>query len=385
MNTSSKKLKLLFLPFILILVVFCSVYTFLNWLLVIKLQLFTGYDLYPNFVGPLILSIIPVYIWLRPKVNLLNVKDKYGQKSSFGYCMVACMLISFPTIAAQEYLVTATSKLTQLQNINEINNHEPTKYYMLKDCFIDKEHPGVNIMCYVSGKHSSNYDMNIYMVFPVLHPVNISNYTPVGKNRLLVMNGVPLLNTATLNTFKPEDIDSMTVINDTVATTMYGIPGKNGAVIMHVYEAALDKYKFMTKTDADTARAWLGLNYFKSISNNLSIEEKNKIYEAFTKSIDKELATMDLKRFVYLEKAKNSPELMHYETAISNNTTYSVKSDIVLFAHNESFADHNGEKPLWFIALTLIAVFIWWLMILFANFDMAELRKRQGYGYYHSR
>lgn len=385
MNTSSKKLKLLFLPFILILVVFCSVYTFLNWLLVIKLQLFTGYDLYPNFVGPLILSIIPVYLWLRPKVNLLNVKDKYGQKSSFGYCMVACILISAPTIVAQEYLVTATGKLTKLQTIDEINNYETTKYYTLKDCFIGKQRTGIYVNFAVSGKHNSNFDMSVYLVFPIWRPVNMNAFIPVGKNSLLLINGIPLINTAKFNHIKPEDIDSMTIINDTVATAMYGALGKNGALMMHVNEKFMEKYNFMTKGNADTVKAWIGIDYFKSISNRLSEAEKEQEYHKLLNSIDKDLDTINLKQFVYLERLSNSSDYNRYKKAIAYNKAFTIKSDIVLLPVNEPFEKHNGEKPLWFIALTLIAVFIWWLMILFANFDMAELRKRQGYGYYHSR
>lgn len=103
-------------------------YTFLHWVLFIK----AGIPLKENilkFWFPFTLPFIPVYIWLRPRLKLLQFKD---DKGSFGYQFLACMAMAVPTIIAQEYLATATGKLTELENIAQISQHDRTKYYSLK-------------------------------------------------------------------------------------------------------------------------------------------------------------------------------------------------------------------------------------------------------------
>ena len=172
MNIYIRKINLLLVPFILILVGFCSIYTFLHWLLLIKFHFFSIDEMIVNFGLPFALPIIPIWIWLRPKLGQLNIKDKYGDKSSFGYCMIACILIFFPTLIAQEYLDTATGKLTIIQNISEINQHEITKYYSIKNFKIDKDNIGIQNQFEVTGKYNSNFDMTIYVVCPFLSIIN---------------------------------------------------------------------------------------------------------------------------------------------------------------------------------------------------------------------
>jgi rhomboid protease GluP len=76
--------------------------------------------------------------------------------------------IAIPTIITQEYLVTATGKLTQLDNISQITKSEQTKYYSLKNYYIDKQHIAVQNTASVTGKHNENFNMLIYVAMPIL-------------------------------------------------------------------------------------------------------------------------------------------------------------------------------------------------------------------------
>ena len=164
MKGLADKLRLIYKPFVLIAIGFILSYTLLHWLLFIK----TGVPLKEDIVKfwlPFGLPWIPILIWLRPRIKLLNFKN---DNASFGYQFLASIAIAIPTIIAQEYLVTATGKLTQLDNISQITISEQTKYYSLKNYYIDKQHIAVQNTASVTGKHNENFNMLIYVAMPIL-------------------------------------------------------------------------------------------------------------------------------------------------------------------------------------------------------------------------
>jgi len=176
MNNFNDKLKLIFIPFLLLAACVIGGYTFLNWLLFIKWHAFAVREDVPNNWIPLVLPWIPIHFWLRPRLKLLCLKTKKGNPLAF-YLFFAGFAIAIPTVFAQSYLQTATGKLTQLQSINHINEKEATKYYTLKNYYIDKKHIGVESTITISGKSHSNYDMRLYFVLPILAtPNDTSNY-----------------------------------------------------------------------------------------------------------------------------------------------------------------------------------------------------------------
>lgn len=164
MKGLSDKLRIIYQPFVLIVIGFILAYTFLHWLLFIKAGIPLKEDLV-KFWLPFGLPFIPVIIWLRPRIHLL---DFANNNSSFMFQFLACIAIAVPTIIAQEYVITATGKLTALENINQLNPNQKTKYYSLENYYIDKQHIAVENTASVTGKHNENFNMLIYVVMPIL-------------------------------------------------------------------------------------------------------------------------------------------------------------------------------------------------------------------------
>ena len=164
MKGLSDKLRLIYKHFGLIAIGFILTYTLLHWLLFIKAGVPLKEDIV-KFWLPFGLPWIPILIWLRPRIKLLNFKN---DNASFGYQFLASIAIAIPTIITQEYLVTATGKLTQLDNIYQITKSEQTKYYSLKNYYIDKQHIAVQNTASVTGKHNENFNMLIYVAMPIL-------------------------------------------------------------------------------------------------------------------------------------------------------------------------------------------------------------------------
>ena len=173
MKGLSDKIKLIFKPFLLIAICFIATYTFLHWALFIK----AGIPLKEEIVKfwlPFGLPFIPVLIWLRPRIKLLSFKN---ENASFGYQFLAVMAIAIPTIIAQEYLITATGKLTTVDNISQIDKAEKTKYYSLKNFYIDKQHIAVRNTATVTGKHNTEFNMLIYVALPIFQNITDTSKT----------------------------------------------------------------------------------------------------------------------------------------------------------------------------------------------------------------
>lgn len=166
-TTFTKKIKLFYIPFLLTAIGLCGLYTFLNWLLIINLQLFSVKEIIVNFGIPFGLPWIPILLYLRPRLKLLNLKTKKGSWIDF-YMIILWFALSIPTIVAQSYLEKASGKLTQLDNINSIGKQEQTKYYTVKNFYIDKSNIGVNPSFDVTGKHNEDFNMHLYVVLPIL-------------------------------------------------------------------------------------------------------------------------------------------------------------------------------------------------------------------------
>jgi len=118
-----------------------------------------------KFWLPFGLPWIPVLIWLRPRIKLLYFKN---DNVYFIYQFLACVAIAIPTIISQEYLVATIGKLTQLDNISQISQHDKTKYYSLKNYHIDKQHIAIQKTISITGKTNEYLNMFMYIAMPIL-------------------------------------------------------------------------------------------------------------------------------------------------------------------------------------------------------------------------
>jgi len=164
------KLKLIYLPFLVMTISFIVIYSFLHWLLFIKTDTLSFKQSIVDFWLPFVLPWIPVLLWFRSRVNLLKLKTKNGDLPML-YFLVVALSMSIPTFIAQQFIETASGTLTKLENINQIAEHENTKYYTLKNYYIDKSNIGVFHSFDVSGKANQNFNMHLYVVMPILKSI----------------------------------------------------------------------------------------------------------------------------------------------------------------------------------------------------------------------
>jgi rhomboid protease GluP len=376
MKSLSAKFKLIFLPFLVLAVCFICGYSFLNWLFVIKLQIPLDEEV-ANLWLPMLLPWIPVYFYLRPKIKLLGLKSK-KRDGHFLYVFMAAFAISIPAIIAQMFLLTATGKLTKLQNISQISEHPATKYYELKDYYIDKDHGSVYRTAKASGRNNEYLNLCIYVVCPVLNKPTDS-IKPAAKpdtkkyayhypdNALLLVNGRATTKEA-LSKLNPKYIDRVSVLKPgAAATALYGEPAKYGVILISIKE--LPK---IVETPRQLPLAWLGIKYNRQISNSLSSEAKEDNFTEFDIEMQKRFKVESLDNFVYLDRIKNNEDYKGFKAAVANVPGYKGEVPIIFEAKNESFAARNGSKLGWIFKSFGIGCAIWLIMLLFPPISEPE-------------
>lgn len=159
-----EKLTIIYIPFVLSLVGLILGYTFLHWLLLIRLQLFEVNEFAVLFVGPLVFSLLLVFFLLRKRLKLLVLKHREKEVYIF---LLVCMLC-VPTWMAQDYLILAAGKLTCVESVRDIKEStNRTKYYEVDRYYVDKSKIGLHSEFSSRGRHNKRFYMDIYIVIPI--------------------------------------------------------------------------------------------------------------------------------------------------------------------------------------------------------------------------
>ncbi|MBD0255211.1 MAG: rhomboid family intramembrane serine protease, partial [Cytophagales bacterium] len=396
------KLRLIFLPFLLTGAGFAAVYTFLHWLLVIRLALFPVQEEIPQFWLPAILPWIPILLWLRPRINLLTFKGDHDRMATL-YQVVAWGAVGVPALIAQVYLVAATGKLTTLDTVNQLAGQPAqTKYYSLRKYYVDKGFAGINRTASVSGKYNERLDLYIYLTLPIwegplpaLTPVPLASLavrdsTAEGSSKeglaarpLFVVDGV-VITPAREQTYTvdPDRIESMHVLKGPSAIALYGDKGRNGAIVITTQKGpdAPGMPFTANRLASPQTIAWLGLRYHEQISNRLSDAEKEAAFRKFDAQTLEAFQARDVQQFAYLDRLGNRNDREEYLAAVKTSSQYDASRPVVvLLAVNEPFAARTGNQLAWIFGAFGIGSGLFFLLLLAPRIDgRAYRRYRRG-------
>jgi rhomboid protease GluP len=169
------KISILFIPTVLTLIGTIAIYTFLHWALFIELEIYPLKKIILTFGIPFALAAAMAWIFLRPRFKVLNLERKKGGSWKDFYSFMLMVIFALPLIIAQEYIITASGRLTELTSISEIDDHAPTKYYTLQQFHIDKHRVGYHSDFDVGGKHNTDFNMHLYLALPILDPAGTTS------------------------------------------------------------------------------------------------------------------------------------------------------------------------------------------------------------------
>jgi rhomboid protease GluP len=314
MNERAVKIRLLFVPYLVISLSFIIVYTFLHWLLVVKLNLFSLKEIVLTLFLPMILPWIPVTIWMWPRIKLFAFKD--ADRRVFFYAFVAAAFITGCTCIMQEYMISATGNITHLKNIDSIYSQPETKFYSLDSYYLKKQHARFHFSFNTSGKYNHTLNFHCYIVVPVYatDPGSV-NFTDTSSTQIRPVDYIDLY---------PDDI----VINS-------------------------------------APKAWVGVHFTDNMPNKAGEDEKQHKWEQFRISSINRFDILRFPRYQYFERIATGDTKRHYQKAIRRIKDFPKLPHPynILLPRENDFENRDNRKLTW-LAVTFTGGMLLWLLMI---------------------
>ena len=315
-NTGKLKARLLILPFFYIYVLFTTIYTFLNWLLIIKLEMLQLDEILVNFIIPIAIIAVLLLIWLSTRIAILNPERK-GKDKEIGFFALALVFIAVPCIITQYYIPIKTGKLCKLTKISEIGNLTKSKYYSVSKYYIDKKDNVDFGLITTSGKNNKDLNFFVHIASPIVDDSTLTNCIASQSN-----GDSSLMIKATFNTWIDKEFS--------LQTTSYISKAEKDTIYDTLRENSLETY-MKSKPES--------FLYMERL-------QKGEDYEIFKETINKQEVNYDKTKPLILLKTKKG--------------TYEERAGSMLF---------------WIIATFIIGSIIWPLVIYNTPFNEAKLNK----------
>lgn len=380
--TMKQKAKIIFLPCLFLSISFVCIYTFLNWLLIIRLHLLDIDEEWLQLWIPFILGALLALVFIRPRLRIL-VKTKKGDFTT-GFIVFASIAITAPAIPAQMYLETSTGQLTQLYSIHELNTKATTEYYQINNHFSAKNEAGMYRYTYISGKYGEDLNLNIFFATPIYDGLRNPESThlsgaPEDGSVIFIVNGIQVTKKDIIK-IQPDSASSIKVLKGKDAAALYG-DSVATAVIVTLKNAQKPSSSFIGEPHVKepVAKAWICVKYFKRISNHLSEAKKEeKLRGFFNQSVDN-FNSRNLDSFVYLKLIPNSSDRRYFRKAVATlNIDADPKSLVMLEPKFAQFTKRNGNAFPWIFGWFAITSLLLFLLLLIPKVDEGKMANYQG-------
>lgn len=334
MEDAHLKFRFIYARFLVILFSFTVVYSFLHWLLVLRLGVI---DINENIViwgPPALLPLIPLWIWLRKRIRLLNLQSK-KDNLFFNYLLMAHVAVAATTIGFQYYLISATGELVALKIPEEITDHKPVKYYTIGQYYADKGHARLQRFSYTSGKSKRTLNYELVIAAPLYGTSKDTlNSSPVRPGGEVIA--------------PPTETGAATPVKIGTISSSASSPGP---------------------------AIWVCLYYKTSLSKSSSPSYKEAAWETFYEECIQDFNTINLHNFIYLDRPGNSRKRDLFVQTVNGLNYHGTRLPNVMEPRYEPFTERSYGSLGWTVLLFVAGAGIWWLMILYKYFDEDALQK----------
>ena len=171
MDKTNIKSKYIFFPFLIVSIGTIIFYNAFRWFFDFKLGVLPINENLLDIWIPLVFSWISVLIWLRKRVQILDMKGRTNRYYSFLSMMA--MAVAIPIIVSQVYIEKASFELISINNIGEVNNYDKEKYFTIRSFGIEKNATTSYATSKTSGKWNRRLNFNLYLANPFENTKNI--------------------------------------------------------------------------------------------------------------------------------------------------------------------------------------------------------------------
>jgi len=169
MHPFLKKLKLVFVPFLVIALCIICEFLFLFWLLRSVIRIHSAEAIQSTvFYTCLASTAVALFVWYNPKIKRLSLKG-YKREYREVFVFVAGMTIMVIFFPLLDYLEGSTANLTELDNISQIVQQPANEQYKIGAYYIDTSQMGMSDQTSISGYRNSNsvYNIEVFVVMPM--------------------------------------------------------------------------------------------------------------------------------------------------------------------------------------------------------------------------
>lgn len=164
-NNIGIKLKEVYLPFLLVSLGTILGYSLLRWTFDIQLGIIPLKEDLLNIWFPIAIPWIPVLIWMRRRIRILNVRGKQDN-GYFLYQLVMVVAITCPLIVSQIYLEKASFELVSVSRVDEVAKHPSEKYFKVESFAVNQSARLPFATSRTSGKNNEHLTFYLYLSSP---------------------------------------------------------------------------------------------------------------------------------------------------------------------------------------------------------------------------
>ncbi len=165
MEEIKTKIQGVYIPFLIVSIGTILFYNVFRWVLDIKLGILPLKEDILNFWIPLTFPCIPILIWLRRRVRILNVRGK-GDKGHFLYQLAMIFAMALPIIISQNYLEKGSFNLNEILSVSGIKELNREKYFKIKSYSVDHTLSRPYVTVRTSGRNNNRLNYYLYLTWP---------------------------------------------------------------------------------------------------------------------------------------------------------------------------------------------------------------------------
>ena len=331
----AEKYRIFYWPYLIILAGTLLGYSFVHWLLVLRLHWWNPSVTVSHWVLPILLICSFMIAYYHKRIRLLPGKKK-DPKDKTEYYLIICALAAGPLVAGQYLLVDLLGELRSLNKPNDILSHPKAMYYNLTDFKTDRYNGYRREIIEHNGNSRRGSDYTLIIALPLYASKDVPG---VEKS--------PLLPDTTIREFK--------------AGRLYG---------RDIGDTATGPASRPNKTPV-----WVCWWFHTKISNKLSEEGKREERARFAYRSIFHFETSNPDSFTYLRRPANNDDKFAMERTVQEALNDYEHIPLVVTPVYKSFDDRYSFSLWMFTGLFVGACVLWLVQLATIGFDKREWQR----------
>lgn len=136
-----QKLKIIYLPFLLLFVGLWGGYSLITTLLFSQVELSAEGEQILTLWLPILLTLLGAWFIINPRLKVLKLKER----GLISFTLIAWLALFLPLVATQKYIAEVAGKNSELVHLSDVAKEPSSRFYTIENYFVDKQRVGSHI------------------------------------------------------------------------------------------------------------------------------------------------------------------------------------------------------------------------------------------------